>query len=59
MGYWSKDWSEDGPVWGDDPADLMAAAVEKIAEIFEKDMGREPTIEELHYGLDFVAEGAR
>jgi hypothetical protein len=64
MGYWKMqndrslilvtDASEPSTgTWGDRPADVMDAAIARIEEIFEQDLGRKPTKEELRAGLFF------
>lgn len=59
MGYWSQ--GEDGHsfalnselIWGDQPADIMGAALEEIIAVFQRDRERPPTQAELNAGLLF------
>jgi len=59
MGYWKH--GEDGHsfaldselIWGDQPADIMGAALEEIIEVFQRDRERPPTQAELNAGLLF------
>lgn len=59
MGYWKQ--SEQGAslqtegdlIWGDQPADIMGDALEKIISVFEQDVGRPPTETEVKAGLLF------
>lgn len=49
MGYWA---AGDG-VWGDEPADILDEALNRIAAIYRRDWGREPYESELRAGLKF------
>lgn len=62
MGTWNID-SEgnsfvesDALSWGDTPADAMDSALEGVIAAFRLDLGRAPSLEELHAGLAFSAE---
>lgn len=64
MGYWragpdgeSLVMEETGIVWGDEPADIMADALEAIVRVFKRDVGRKPTEVELKSGLMFSLGG--
>lgn len=69
MGWWQATQrggigvSEDGrPVatgllWGDDPADAMAAALGQIAAAFQAEWGRQPSYAEIRAGLEFALGG--
>lgn len=61
MGYWNTNQqgssllTEDtGMYWGDAPADIMSAAIDKIRKTFREDVGREPTIGEIRAGMEFA-----
>lgn len=66
MGYWNQ--NEQGEsfatpeqgemVWGDQPADVMDDALDKIVEVFQRDTGRKPTKREVRAGLLFSLRGA-
>ena len=64
MGTWNIDSNgnsfvdSDALSWGDTPADAMDKALEDVIAAFRLDMGRAPTLEELHAGLAFSAEVA-
>ena len=52
MGYWSiKPKEAPDDMWGDQPADIMADAVEEIMKVFKEDVGRIPTKYEMTEGL--------
>ncbi len=59
MGYWKQD--EDGEsfaldsemIWGDQPADILDAALKKIVSVFLRDRNRLPTKDEVKAGLLF------
>ena len=59
MGYWKQ--GEDGHsfaldselIWGDQPADIMGAAIKEIISVFQRDRERLPTQAELNAGLLF------
>jgi hypothetical protein len=59
MGWWNQD--NDGHsfaegsnmVWGDDPADVIGAALDSISSSFLADVGRLPTKAEIRAGLEF------
>ena len=59
MGYWSQGEAGDSfnmdsdLVWGDAPADVMDEAIDKIVRIFQEDVGRLPTQNELVAGVRF------
>ncbi len=64
MGYWKQ--SEEGHslqicgdlIWGDQPADIMGAALKEIIAVFQRDKGRPPTEAEIKAGLLFSLRGA-
>ena len=60
MGYWNQ--TEEGDslviedtelVWGDQPADAMGDALDRIIAFFRRDLGRLPTEAEVKAGLLF------
>lgn len=60
MGWWystaegeSLQPSDTGIIWGDEPADVMDAALDKIADMFIKEWGRPPCEAELMAGIRF------
>ena len=57
MGYWTGtvvgDTEGKGLVWGDQPADIVDDAIERAINVFQEDVGRLPTKEELREGLEF------
>lgn len=57
MGYWTGtvvgDLEGKGLVWGDQPADIVDDAIERAINVFQEDVGRLPTKEELREGLEF------
>jgi hypothetical protein len=60
MGWWGQ--STDGTsfagedlVWGDGPADIVDNALDKIAEEFRANWGRDPWREEILSGVNFSA----
>jgi hypothetical protein len=66
MGWWDTDAEghsfvhgvrmsplHNGPVWGDDPADVMGPALQEITHQFITAWGRPPTQEELCAGVKF------
>lgn len=67
MGWWRAnvnggiDWNGDTrfedpnnhPVWGDGPADILDAALQKIVDEFNREWGRPPTLAELEAGFKF------
>lgn len=66
MGWWEQDreghsfsTDEDDAtlLWGDGPADILAAAVDKVIEEFKRDWGRLPTKTEVRAGLEFCLGG--
>lgn len=42
-------------VWGDAPADILDDAILKIVKVFEENVGRKPTVDELVAGVLFSA----
>ena len=65
MGYWSQDkkgcslqLKDTGLVWGDAPADIMGEALERIIQVFKRDLGHMPTKAEIKAGLLFSLDGA-
>lgn len=59
MGWWKVETYDDA-VWGDEVADVMDDALDKIQELFLRGSGpgRPPTMNELRAGLEFSAAGA-
>src|SRR4051812_2636262 len=66
MGYWATDpeghsfvtkGADVKMIWGDAPADVMDEALAKIVKIFQEDVGRKPTMEELIAGVRFAGGG--
>lgn len=60
MGYWqqTKDghsltMEDTGLIWGDQPADIMGAALDEIIRVFTRDRGCLPTEAEVKAGLMF------
>lgn len=59
MGWWETNKNgnsfimDTDMVWGDRPADVMDNAIEKIVKIFEDEVGRKPTLDELNAGFRF------
>lgn len=60
MGYWrqtedghSMAMEETGLIWGDQPADIMFDALDKIIAVFKRDVERLPTEDEVKAGLLF------
>ena len=62
MGYWEQ--NENGVsfaqsrnhetlIWGDQPADIMGAAVKEIIAVFQRDRGQPPSENEIKAGLLF------
>ena len=51
MGYWG---SKNGTI-GDRPADIMVDAVRKIIKVYQKDLDRKPSKEELVDTVNFVS----
>lgn len=62
MGYWST--NEQGRsfteadngeelVWGDQPADVLDEAIQKIKALFLHDVGRLPSVAEMRAGVEF------
>lgn len=62
MGYWEQ--NENGVsfaqsrnhetlIWGDQPADIMGAALKEIISVFQRDRDRLPTEGEIKAGLRF------
>ena len=59
MGYWKQ--NEEGHslqcegdmIWGDQPADIMGAALKEIIDVFQRDQERLPTEAEIKAGLLF------
>ena len=60
MGYWSNGPDSKGEemIWGDEPADIMGDALDKIITVFIKYWDRMPTEEEIMRGLKFSVAGA-
>lgn len=57
MGYWAiktKNQKED--IWGDEPADILDEAIDKIFEVFREDQDRIPTKYEMLEGLRFALD---
>lgn len=50
MGWWA---AGEG-VWGDEPADVLDDALDKIVAQFRTEWKRDPTYAELEYGVRFV-----
>ena len=57
MSWWSILKAVDPETWGDEPADIMCDALEDIVKVFNKEVGRNPTVFELEYGLEFSIAG--
>ena len=55
MGWWTT--QTDDLVIGDGPADVLDVAIEKITGIYEKDIGRKPTVAELAALMRFCSGG--
>ena len=60
MGYWNQSetgaslvMEDTGLVWGDQPADAMDDALDRIIAFFKRDVGRLPTEAEVKAGLMF------
>lgn len=59
MGYWKQNEQghslqcEGDMIWGDQPADIMDLALQKIVSVFQQDWGRLPTEAEVKAGLLF------
>lgn len=61
MGWWTT--NKDGHsfssnprkemLWGDEPADIMGDALDKIVKVFEEGWERKPTLDELVAGVRF------
>jgi hypothetical protein len=49
VGYWEAG----NGVWGDEAADIMDEALDRIAAIYQRDWQRDPYENELHAGLKF------
>ena len=54
MGWMLLGEKENNEVMGDEPWDVMGAAVEKIIEIYQRDWDRNPTRNEIEKALEFV-----
>ena len=61
MGWWNatRDGSsliphETGLMWGDEAADILDDALERISELFDDELGRDVTTGELRAGLEFA-----
>ena len=65
MGWWIQDeeghsFSGDtGMLWGDGPADILDAALDKIVKEFQEKWGRPATQKELEAGFKFSLGGGR
>lgn len=61
MGYWNGDAEGNSfrgdLTWGDAPADIVDDAIIQIVDIFQRDVGRKPTKEELLAGFKFSWNG--
>lgn len=55
MGYWGGE--DGGPIWGDQPADVMDDAIREIVDIFRSDWNRNPTTTEMLGGFMFSMLG--
>lgn len=53
MGWWAEN-QESTAFWGDEPADQIDLALEKVHEIFKREFGRDATRFELRRGLEFA-----
>lgn len=60
MGWWYQTMEQQGVfapngdlAWGDEPADILTGAVQRIADAFVKKWNRRPTKDELRAGLEF------
>jgi hypothetical protein len=59
MGWWAQDkdgysFVEDSQmVWGDGPADTVGDAIDAIVSEFLEEVGRRPSRDEIHAGIDF------
>lgn len=42
-------------LWGDAPADILDDAIVNIVKVFQRDLGRKPTVDELIAGMRFSA----
>lgn len=49
MGWWAAG----NGVWGDEPADILDEALERILAVYRRDHDREPYQSELFAGLKF------
>jgi hypothetical protein len=52
---WSTPQERTGMVNGDDPADIMGPAVDKLVALWQEEWGRKPYLAELRAALAFVA----
>lgn len=57
MGWWDLKRVREPETWGDEPADIMADAIEKICKVYKTDWDRLPTEYELEEGLRFTLGG--
>ena len=63
MGWWRQDkdgnsFVEDSEmIWGDGPADTVGDAIEAVIAEFIADVGRRPTRDEIHAGINFCLGG--
>lgn len=59
MGWWQimpdggKTTGATGMIWGDQLADILDDAIDKINTVYEREWGRSPTIAELRAGVRF------
>lgn len=58
MGYWTQSkngesFGQGGGTWGDSCADAFDEALRTIVDVFQKDIGRLPSLNEIRYGLEF------
>lgn len=62
MGYWSQNEqgasfadAENGEdmIWGDQPADVVDDALNRIVAVFMQDVGRVPSVSEVRAGIEF------
>jgi hypothetical protein len=59
MGYWKQSANgeslqlEGDLIWGDQPADILDAALKEIIAVFKRDRERAPTADEIKAGLLF------
>jgi hypothetical protein len=53
MGYWEAGSGVWSGVWGDEPADILDTAIDRIVAVYQRDWGRDPSENELYAGLKF------